>query len=149
MFDEEGEERVREAGWRTSGSASCLVPEYKSWKYNGHSCILCHLNVLYIFDQTCYTGWVKHKTPTSFGYFLRIRPWIFARACRAFNEWIFFVFFFVRYLGFCIVCGYLGLNATPNFRRKKGETIRKRLCRGTLNMCAKFQGLSLKNGVDI
>ena len=31
----------------------------------------------------------------------------------------------------------------------KQDKIRKRLDRGTFNTCAKFQGLSLKNGVDI
>ena len=34
-------------------------------------------------------------------------------------------------------------------KKKIKIPIRKRLGRGTLNTCAKFQGLSLKNGVDI
>ena len=34
-------------------------------------------------------------------------------------------------------------------KKKRKIPIRKRLGRGTLNTCAKFQGLSLKNGVDI
>ena len=42
----------------------------------------------------------------------------------------------------------------PNIWRKQKKTktkntIRKRLGRGTLNTCAKLQGLSLKNGVGI
>ena len=40
----------------------------------------------------------------------------------------------------------------PTFSAKKKEgkkNIRKGLGKGTLNTCAKFQGLTLKNGVDI
>ena len=33
--------------------------------------------------------------------------------------------------------------------KEKEKTIRKRLVGDTLNACAKFQGLALKNGVDI
>ena len=59
---------------------------------------------------------------------------------------------FVRYLGFCIFGGYLCLKRPHIFGEKKQEKnvyIRKRLGKGTLNTCAKFQGLTLKNGVDI
>ena len=40
----------------------------------------------------------------------------------------------------------------PKYLAKKKEEkkpIRKRFGRGTLNTCAKIQGVSLKNGVDI
>ena len=33
--------------------------------------------------------------------------------------------------------------------KKKKKSIRQRLGKGTLNTCAKFQGPTLKNGVDI
>ena len=53
--------------------------------------------------------------------------------------------FFARYLGFCIL-GDIWVLRDPTFLVKKK---RKRLGRGTLNTGAKFQGLTLKNGVDI
>ena len=34
-------------------------------------------------------------------------------------------------------------------KKKKKKNIRERLDRGTLNTCAKIQGLTLKNAVDI
>ena len=48
--------------------------------------------------------------------------------------------------------GYLGLKGFQISSEKKAKTknlIRKRLGKDSLNMCAKLQGLSLKNGVDI
>ena len=69
--------------------------------------------------------------------------------CRAFNE-CFFLCVFVRYLVF--FCDIWVLRDTT-FSAKKQKTekklIRKRLGKGTLNMCAKCQGLTLENGVDI
>ena len=59
-----------------------------------------------------------------------------------------FFVFFVRYLGFC----FLGIFGDPTFsaiKNKNKKPIRKRLGKGTLNTCTKFQGLTLKNGVDI
>ena len=44
--------------------------------------------------------------------------------------------------------GYLGLKGS-HIQRKKRKNIRKGLGRSTLNTSAKFQGLFLKNGVDI
>ena len=55
----------------------------------------------------------------------------------------------VRYLGFCILGGYLGLKRPHISSEKKKEKRRTRLGKGTLNTCAKFQGLTLKNGMDI
>ena len=37
----------------------------------------------------------------------------------------------------------------PGEKTKKKRRKSKRLRRGTLNTCAKFEGLTLKNGVDI
>ena len=86
---------------------------------------------------------------------LRVRIWKFAHntclmcPCRAFNE-CFFLCVFVRYLVF--FCDIWVLRDTT-FSAKKQKTekklIRKRLGKGTLNMCAKCQGLTLENGVDI
>ena len=48
--------------------------------------------------------------------------------------------------------GDIGVLRNPTFSAKKNKTeklIRNRLGRGTLNTCAKFQGLTLNNGVDI
>ena len=53
-----------------------------------------------------------------------------------------------RYLG-GIFGGYLGLKRPHISSEKKKEKRRTRLGKGTLNTCAKFQGLTLKNGVDI
>ena len=97
------------------------------------------------------TGWFKHKPPNSFRCqmstpFLRVidpdilahvlnvplpslQPLLFSREIRFFNI-------------------YLCLKETPHFRRKK-KKIGERLGRGTLNTWAEFQGLTLKNGVDI
>ena len=60
-----------------------------------------------------------------------------------------FPFFFARYLGFCISWDILVLRDPRFAAEKKTKHIPKRLGRGTLNTCAKIQGLSLKNGVDI
>ena len=62
-------------------------------------------------------------------------------------SFLFLFLFFGRYLGFCILGGYMGLERPHIFWEKKKK--RKRLGRGTLNTCVKFQGLTLKNGVDI
>ena len=56
--------------------------------------------------------------------------------------------FSVRYLVFGIFWGYLGLKR-PHISSEKKKKHRTRLGKGTLNTCAKFQGLTLKNGVDI
>ena len=49
------------------------------------------------------------------------------------------------------IFGIFGSRGIPHFQRKREEkeSIRKRLGRGTLKTCAKFQGLSLKNGAEI
>ena len=64
-----------------------------------------------------------------------------------------FVFVFFRQIfGFLFFMGCLGLKGTPHFRRKNKKPknpISQRLGRVTLNTCAKIQGLTLKNGVDI
>ena len=46
---------------------------------------------------------------------------------------------------------YLEKKLNPKHLEKKENTKKnhERLGRGTLNACAKFQGLTLKNGVDI
>ena len=48
---------------------------------------------------------------------------------------------------------YLQKRQKPKYlaekKRKRRKDIRKRLGRGTLNTCAKFQGLPPKNGVDV
>ena len=70
---------------------------------------------------------------------------------RAFFEWVFFclVLFFAENVGSlktqispkkCKKPKYLNINITKKNRWRLG--------RGTLNTCAKFQGLTLKNGVD-
>ena len=59
--------------------------------------------------------------------------------------------FFVRYLAFVFFWEYLGLKRPHIFgekRKRKQKTIRNRLGKGTLDACAKFQGLTLKNGVE-
>ena len=55
---------------------------------------------------------------------------------------------FVRYLGFSKFWDIWVLKRPHIFGEKK-KNIRKRLGKGTLNTYAKFQGLTLKNGVDI
>ena len=50
---------------------------------------------------------------------------------------------------FLYFLGYLGLKEFHISSEKNKKPIRKGLGRGTLNTCANFQGLSLKNGVDI
>ena len=52
-------------------------------------------------------------------------------------------------MGFCIVKRYLGFEGSHISGENNGGENRQRLDRGTFNTCAKFQGLSLKNGVDI
>ena len=67
-----------------------------------------------------------------------------------------FFFFFARYLGGFVFFGIFG-SWDPRFpakKKRKNNTmvrniIRKRVGRDKLNTCAEFQGLSLKNGVDI
>ena len=63
--------------------------------------------------------------------------------CRAFYEWIFFFVFFARYLSL------KGSQISSEKKHKTKNLIRTRLGRDTLNTCAKFQSLSLENGVDI
>ena len=67
--------------------------------------------------------------------------------CRPFIDF-FCCFFFRPIFGFCVLGEYLGLKGPHIFAGKKTH-IRKELGRATLNTCAKFQGLTLKNGVDI
>ena len=52
-------------------------------------------------------------------------------------------------MGFCIVRDIWVLRDPTYPAEIMGGKNRQRLDRGTLNTCAKFQGLSLKNGVDI
>ena len=104
------------------------------------------------------TGWFKHKPPNFFRCqclrrFLELAPEILYTCLvslrRAFHEWV--CLFFVRYLGFCIVRDILVLR-DPTFSAKNKQTKKpasKKIGKGILNTCAKFQGLTLKNGVDI
>ena len=57
--------------------------------------------------------------------------------------------FVQQMLLFLYFLGYLGLKEFHISSEKNKKPIRKGLDRGTLNTCANFQGLSLKNGVDI
>ena len=105
----------------------------------------------------CHTCWFKGITPNSFRVqrprrFSEIDPEILHTClmcpCRTFSEWGFlFLFFSARYLGFWVF-GIFGSKGIPHFQREKNN-IRKRLGSGTLNTCAQFQGISLKNSVDI
>ena len=53
-------------------------------------------------------------------------------------------------LVFVFFVGYLGLKRPHIFGEKTAKKhIRRSLGKGTLNTCAKLQGLTLKNGVDI
>ena len=87
--------------------------------------------------------------------FMSVSPWILHTClmcpCRAFYEcfFSFFLFFSVRYLGFRIFWGYLGLKRPLIFGERKKKKHRQRLANGTLNTCAKFQGLTLKSGLEI
>ena len=71
------------------------------------------------------------------------------------NEVSSFSFFFARYLGlkYFYIVGLIWVLRDPTFpaknKTKQKQNIRKRLGRGTLNACAKFQGPFLQNGVDI
>ena len=67
--------------------------------------------------------------------------------CRAFHEWVFVLFFFPPDIWVFVFFWIFGSEGIPHFQQN--ILISKRLGRGTLNTCAKFQGLSLKNGVDI
>ena len=70
--------------------------------------------------------------------------------CRAFDEVFFLDFFFPSDIWvFVFFGGYLGLKKPHIFGEEKQKPIRKRLGKGTLNTCAKFQGLTLKKAVDI
>ena len=53
-----------------------------------------------------------------------------------------------------VFLGIFGSYRDPTFsvigeKTKTKNPIRKRLGKGTLNTCAKFQGLTLKNGVEV
>ena len=65
----------------------------------------------------------------------------------------FFSFFFFRQiLDFCIFRDFWVLRDPrfpPKTKTKTKNPIRKNVGGDALNTCAKFQGLSLKNGVDI
>ena len=85
--------------------------------------------------------------------FLSDSPWNFAHVfnvpiCRAFYECFCFCFCFFRQTFGCSYFGDIWVLRDPTFPAKKNKNP-KRLGRGTLNTCAKIQGLSLKNGVDI
>ena len=72
--------------------------------------------------------------------------------CRAFHECFFFVLvFFSLEMWDPLRPEYSKKYKNSNICRKKQEkkTIRKRVGGGTLNTRVKFQGISLKNGVDI
>ena len=67
----------------------------------------------------------------------------------------FFFPFFRQIFGILYFLGYLGLKR-PHIlgekqqqQQQQQQNIRIRLGKGTLNTCAKIQGLALKNGVDI
>ena len=85
------------------------------------------------------------QSPTSTP-FLRDRPWFFhvfnVPLPSLFINGFFFFFFFSP-----DIWVFLGLKGSHLSCEK--TNIRNRLDRDTLNTCAKFQGLSLKNGVDI
>ena len=70
---------------------------------------------------------------------------------------MFFFLFFSSDICFFAFLGYLGLKR-PHIlgekqqqqqQQQQQQNIRIRLGKGTLNTCAKIQGLALKNGVDI
>ena len=91
--------------------------------------------------------------------FLRDRPWhsvhVFNVPLPSLSRIVFFLFFcfFSTEIWDPLRPKYPPKTQKPKYlaekKRKKKKPIRERLGRGTLNTCAKFQGLSLQNGVDI
>ena len=147
MFVEKKVSRKDSSNWlRRTNIKSRLTPkiEYslKTSNYDAKPCFL------HSIAQ-------KSKCPRRFR---EIRPWNFAHV---FNvslpslsqmvSFVFFVFFAenVESLKTQISKKYKPPNIWQQKTKKQEKNIRKRLGRGTLNTCAKCQGLSLKNGVDI
>ena len=118
-------------------------------------------SALRLWVRQLQTGWFSHKKQNSSRCQCPRLSWELdpetlhtCLACpfRAFNKCFFRAFvFFVRYWGFRIFLGYLGLKRPHIFgeKKRKAKPIRKRLGKGAFNTFAKFQGLTLKNGVDI
>ena len=125
-----------------------------------HSSILnLYLCTHYMQQHCCnvlFTGWFKRKTQNSFRCQCPRRFWeldpeilhvCLVCPCQACNG-CFCFFSFRQILRFSFFRGIFVSEETPHFRRKK-KNIRERLGKGTVSTCAKFQGLTLKNGVDI
>ena len=115
------------------------------------SCFLFQYNRFPVLHTT---GWFKHKIPKSLTcqcprHFWELDPEILRTClrcpCRRVNDYLFN--FSPDIWGFGFLGGYLGLNGPHIF--DQNDNIRERPGSGTLKTCAKFQGLNLKNGVNI
>ena len=86
--------------------------------------------------------------------FFRVRPRNFAHVLSVPLPSLtnIYFLFFRQIFGFLFFAGYLGIKRPHIFGEKKIKKTTKhseRLGKGTLNTCAKFQGLTLENGVAI